>query len=167
MPGRYVICPVVWQGNIRTPKVGTIADSGKPLETDPETGYVYSHFNYSAVVSDGVMVPPVLDGTVEGEALCLVAGINMSNLNSDQEIEKLVDIPDGLLPDLVTALDLSPDAALNTGQKNKFVNLFTDRAIDTSGITTADPFWQWGGLMAEHITGTFHDIRLLGTVVPE
>lgn len=165
MPGRYVICPVILgPDGIRYPKVQLIADSGKPLEVDPDTGQIYSVFNSSCVASDGTGTP----GQDDDLAFCLVAGINMSNLNSDQEIEKLVDVPDGLLPDLVAALDETPNSVgMNNGQKSKLRRLFTDRNIDDSSLTDDTPFWQWGAVMTEHITGQPHDIRLLGTVVPE
>lgn len=160
MPARYVICPIVVQSGIRVPKVGTIHDPGRVLETD-ESGNVLSHHVYSFVASDGNATP----GQDDGLSLGLVAGLDMAALNSDPEIETLVDVPDVLLPEIRAILDQTPNERLNGGQKNKLQRVFTDRGIDISDLTFDDPFWIWASRLCEFITGAPADIRQLNTTL--
>ena len=162
MPARYVLCPVVGPlgeppTTDRQPKVAAIADPGRPLVTDPDTGQIISSYVYSAIISDGVGAASQDDS----ECLCLVAGHDMSALDADPEIVTLFEVVDTLLTERRTILDQTPRELLNGAQRRRLERALTDRGTNTDGLTDDTECWRWAARHCERIVGRPLDIRKL------
>lgn len=164
MPARYVICPVITtiddEGEPHSrPKVMMIADPGRPLLTNPNTGEIISHYVFAAII--GVSA----GGQVGSECLCLVAGHDMSALDADPEIVTLFEGPDRPLPQVRGLLDQTPGEILTTPQRKKLERMLKNKGLDITDLTRNDPCWKWASRYCEALVGRPKDIRLLKTVL--
>ena len=104
MFARWVICPVITEivdrVTYRRPKVGKIIDPGRssvkvttwpeatrenPTAGTPVIETVAKFYGFSAIISDGIL------GQVNDWCLVLVAGVDLSALDSDPSIESLIE----------------------------------------------------------------------------
>ena len=154
MPARVVICPVDVTVDDngerrRTPRVGNIPDPGRPpvevvvpSSTDRDGNLVPGEmvtvtptYTFSAAISDG------LPGQVNDTCLCLVAGVDMSGLDADPEVESLFETADDqLLDEQRNWLANTPKTlGWKAGKLNKIKGKLNKEGVTTSDLTDDNP----------------------------
>lgn len=123
----WVICPVIVDNDVRMPKVARIEDTGTPLVEHGEVGNSdirHSYYSYSAGID------------VKDWCICNVTGVDMSALESDQQVIILVENGESLN---ATMKSLGWDS----GRKDKVKNIIVAKGADISGMTGDTPLWEY------------------------
>lgn len=124
MPIRWVICPMTTVNDVRLPLVGTLVDSGKPLNGDGSS----PTYSYSAVCG------------LANWSLCYVPFISAAGMDANGQVIHLFE-QDYTDPSF---LDLTPaDLGWNNARLNRIRNRMTAQGVDTTGLTNATPIRDW------------------------
>src|SRR5678816_930210 len=134
MPYRWVTCPFGQYTLIHADGTETLFCAKVRAIIDSGTGKYYAH-------------RPILN-VVRAQrtwAVCLVKGVNWTNMNADAEVTNLFsnlvpsdfEIADGNL--IAFHLQSPNDLAWSTARRNRVLQRLIDRGVDTTGLTGASP----------------------------
>ena len=162
MPARLVICPVdvTTDGGVtrRTPRVGNIPDPGRPPVDiiDPDEGLqtFIPTYVFVAAISDGQ------PGQENDFCFCLVAGVDMSGLDADPQVETLFDISDDQpLNDYHAWLENTPNL-LNwkAGKLNKIKGKLNKKGVASGDLTNETKLVDYGNRLGQKYSSSW-DIR--------
>lgn len=129
MPSRWVVCPVILDGEVRKPKVSILEDPGRDPVFDEETqGFINKTYRYSSAVS------------IRNWALCFVSGADLSGLDADFEVIDLFE-RDFDFDTRESIMATTPrQLGWNNGRLNRLINLMSNNGVDTAGLGLDSPF---------------------------
>ena len=163
MPARLVICPVdveVGEDGIirRTPRVGNIADPGKPPFIDPDPivdggegpRLITPKCVFNAAISGGQL------GQENDFCFCVVVAIDLSAVDDDPEVETLFEVSDDQPLDGLHAWLVKTPKVLGwkAGKINKIKGKLNKRGVANADLTKDDPLWEYANRIARKYSTT-------------
>lgn len=162
MPARIVIQPVVVVGGLRQPLSATLADPGRPVTVTLDDGTVVNTFKplvHISAISDGQA------GQRNNDCLSLVAGVNLTNLDSAAGVTTLFEAgsDQALSAKRAWLINSTPNSlGWNAQKRNRVLARLSALGVDITGLNGITPLYVIANRLGQ-LWSISWDVRLITT----